>query len=70
MTLTKESFVTDQNGTKIAVLLPIKDYNKMLQDLEDIDDIRAYDKIMSRKKEFMPLDAAIKEIETARKKKK
>lgn len=70
MTLIKESFVTDAKGNKIAVLLPIKDYNRILQELEDLEDIKAYDKAMSRKQEFIPLNQAIKEIEAARKKKK
>lgn len=70
MTITKENFVTDANGNRIAVLLPIKDYNKILEELEDLGDIRTYDKAMSRKQEFIPLNQALKEIEAARKKKK
>lgn len=70
MTLIKENFVTDAKGNRIAVLLPIKDYNKMREELEDLEDIKAYDKAMSRKQEFIPLNQALKEIEAARKKKK
>ena len=66
----KENFVTDAKGNKIAVLLPIKDYNKMLEELEDLEDIKAYDKAMSRKQAFIPLEQALKEIGAARKKKK
>ncbi len=69
MTLTKENFVTDKRGNKVAVLVPIKSYNKMLEDLQEIEDIKAYDKIMSRKQQFIPLDKAIEQIETARKRK-
>ena len=50
--------------------MPIKDYNKLMEELEDRDDIRAYDKAVSRKQEFIPLDQALKQIETSRKKKK
>jgi len=70
MTLVKENFVTDAKGKKIAVLLPIKDYNKILEELEAMEDIKAYDKAMSRKQEFIPLIQALKEIEAGRKKKK
>lgn len=69
MALVKENFVTDAKGNRIAVLLPIKDYNKILEELEDLEDIKAYDKAMSRKQDFIPLDKALKEIEAARKKK-
>ena len=40
----KTQFVTDNNGKKTAVLLPIKDYRKILEDLEQLEDIRLYDK--------------------------
>ena len=40
----KTQFVTDNNGKKTAVLLPIKDYQKILEDLEEVEDIRLYDK--------------------------
>ena len=40
----KTQFVTDNNGKKTAVLLPIKDYQKILEDLEELEDIRLYDK--------------------------
>ena len=40
----KTQFVTDNNGKKTAVLLPIKDYRKILEDLEEVEDIRLYDK--------------------------
>jgi len=70
MNLINESFVTDAKGKKIAVLLPIKEYEKILEELEDLEDIKAYDKAMSRKQEFIPLNQALKEIEAARKKKK
>jgi len=36
-------FLTDANGNKTAVLLPIKKYNKMIEQLEDLHDIKLYD---------------------------
>jgi len=50
--------------------LPIKDYNKLIEELEDRDDIKAYDKAVGSKQEFIPLDQASKQIETSRKKRK
>ena len=62
--------MVDAKGNRVGVFLPIKDYNKLIEELEDRDDIRAYDKAVSRKQEFIPLDQALKQIETSRKKKK
>ena len=41
----KTQFVTDSDGKKVAVLLPIKDYAKMMEDLEELHDIRLYDEV-------------------------
>lgn len=70
MTHLRENFVVDAKGNRVGVFLPIKDYNKLIEELEERDDMRAYDKAVSRKQEFIPLDQALKQIETSRKKKK
>lgn len=56
----KTQFVTDDLGNKLAVILPIKTYNKMLEDLEDIEDVKLYDKVKSRKEEPIPFDDYLK----------
>jgi hypothetical protein len=70
MTHLRENFVVDAKGNRVGVFLPIKDYNKLIEELEERDEIKAYDKAVSRKQEFIPLDQALKQIETSRKKKK
>ena len=70
MTHLRENFVVDAKGNRVGVFLPIKDYNKLIEVLEERDDIKAYDRAVSRKQEFIPLDQALKQIETSRKKKK
>ena len=39
----KAQFITDTEGKKVGLLLSIKDYTKILQELEELDDIRVYD---------------------------
>lgn len=36
-------YITDSIGEKISVILPIKDYEHLLEELEDMEDIRLYD---------------------------
>jgi hypothetical protein len=36
-------FLTDEKGNRTAVLLPIKKYNKLIEKLEDLEDVRLYD---------------------------
>ena len=65
----RTQFVTDNNGNKLAVILPLKEYNKMLEELEDLEDIRLYDEAKRGKQEFVDAEQAFKEIEDSRKNK-
>jgi hypothetical protein len=62
----KTQFVTDTYGKKISVILSVKDYEKMLEEIEELNDIKAYDRAKYRKSEPVPFELAIKEIETLR----
>ena len=64
----KTQFVTDNHGNKLAVILPIKEYNKMMDDLEELEDIKLYDAARKGKQEFVNAEQAFKEIEEARRK--
>lgn len=61
----KTQFVTDKSGKKLAVILPIKEYNKMVDDLEELEDIKLYDSAKEGEQEFIDADLAFKEIEEA-----
>ena len=53
--------MTDAKGKRIAVLLPIKDYNQMLSELEELEDIRLYDEVKSRKEKSIPFEQYLKQ---------
>ncbi|MCL6461421.1 MAG: hypothetical protein I4O51_06065 [Flavobacterium micromati] len=36
-------FLTDEKGNRTAVVLSIKKYNKLIEELEDLEDVRLYD---------------------------
>ena len=36
-------FLTDEKGNRIAVVLPIKLYDKLIEKLVDLEDVRLYD---------------------------
>ncbi len=67
--MTKTQFIIDNDGKKTAVILPIKTYDKILDELEELEDIRLYDEAKKRKQEFVNADEAFKTIEKKRKKK-
>ncbi len=62
----RTQFITDTKGRKISVILPMRDYNKMIEELEELADIRAYDEAKANGEESIPFEQAIKEIEAKR----
>ncbi len=66
----RTQFITDNNGNKLGVFLPMKEYNQMIEELEDLEDVRLYDKAKKNDTgERIPMDEAFKMIEAKRKNK-
>jgi hypothetical protein len=36
-------FLTDEKGKRTAVVIPIEKYNKLMEHLDDLEDVRLYD---------------------------
>ena len=61
----QESFVIDKKGHNVAVQIPIKVYEKLIADSEELDEIKEYRKAKSHKGNAIPFEQAFKEIEEA-----
>jgi len=61
-----ERFVIDKNGKRTAILLDIEEYNKVLEELEELESIRAFDTAKSSGDEAIPFEQAVEEIEKQR----
>jgi len=61
----QENFVIDKKGHKIAVQVPIRMYEKLIADSEELGDIREYRKAKSHKSDAIPFEKAFREIEDA-----
>ncbi|TDW99181.1 hypothetical protein [Dinghuibacter silviterrae] len=55
------TYITDDKGKKISAVLPIKQYQQILEELEELEDIRAYDKVKAKKEKPIPLRDAIQQ---------
>lgn len=66
MSLAKKRYVVDEKGRRVAILLDIADYDKILGELEELEAIRAYDRAKASGDEAVPFDRAIEEIERQR----
>ena len=62
-----EKFLIDEHGTRVAVVLDIKDYQRILEDLEELEAIRQHDAAKAAGDEAIPLDEAVDEIRRGRK---
>ena len=61
--------IVNKKGTPVAVQIPLVQYNKILALVEEMEEIRAYDRAMKRKKNLVPFNQAVKELKAKRKKK-
>lgn len=63
----QENFVIDKKGRKIAVQVPLKKYEKLLADSEELEDIKEYRKAKRHKGDPIPFEQAFSEIEDSTK---
>ncbi|MBE9075695.1 hypothetical protein [Microcystis sp. LEGE 08355] len=61
----KERYITDEQGNRIGILLDIEEYQKLLEESEELDAIRAYDFAVSGGDDEIPFEVAIAEIENS-----
>jgi hypothetical protein len=61
----KERYIVDEKGDRISVILDIEDYQHLLEELEELECIRAYDTAKFSNDEIIPFEQAISEIEPA-----
>jgi PHD/YefM family antitoxin component YafN of YafNO toxin-antitoxin module len=61
-----EKFIVDDKGKRVGVVLDIEEYEKILDELDELDAIRAYDEAKASGEEAIPLDQALREIERKR----
>lgn len=56
-------YIIDDAQQTTAVVLPVNEWNNVLDALEELDDIRAYDQVKSQSSDAIPFEQAIGEIE-------
>ena len=62
----KTKLRANKKGGKVKIELTVREYEKLLDDLDELDAIRAYDEAKNSGEAPIPLDQALKEIERAR----
>jgi hypothetical protein len=65
--LKPKKYVTDRRGQKIGVVLSIEDYKRILEDVEELESIRAYDAAKASGEQAIPFRKAMQDNERSRK---
>jgi hypothetical protein len=55
-------YVVDEKQNRKSVILPFVEWQRVVEDLEELDDIRAYDEAKTGPQDAVPLDQAVREI--------
>ena len=60
-------YITDNAGKKISVVLSMKEFKAIIEELEELEDIKLYDDAKKSNEPSIPIDDAFKIIEANRK---
>ncbi len=63
----KPQYITDNTGKKISVVLPLNDFKAIIEELEELEDIKLYDEAKKSDEPSISIDEAFKMIENKRK---
>jgi hypothetical protein len=63
----KERYLVDENNNRIGVVLDIEDYQLILEELEELEAVRAYDEARASGEKAIPFEQALADIEQQRK---
>jgi hypothetical protein len=61
LTLVKPQYITNEDGEKISVIIPLSEYERIVQELEDIEDVQLFDEAKKSSEPSMPFDEYVKQ---------
>jgi PHD/YefM family antitoxin component YafN of YafNO toxin-antitoxin module len=62
----KTQFITNDSGKKLAVILPIKEYEQMIEAIEEAEDIKLYDSVKIKNESSINIETAFKKLDAKR----
>ena len=54
--------IVNEDGKPVSVILSISTYKKILDELEELEEIRAYDKAKKSTEEILPFEEALDKV--------
>ena len=62
MIKTHEEFIVDGDGKRKAVIVPWEEWQELLEALDELEDVKAYDEAKRQPSDPVPFDQAVREI--------
>ena len=56
-------YITDEDGNKTSVILTIEEFDSIMEMLEDLEDVKSYDKSKSEPQSFRESEEVFKDID-------
>jgi len=63
MITTHQEYLTDDQGKRKAVVIPLDEWERIQEEMEELEDIRAYDEAKMEPSDPIPFQEAIAEIQ-------
>jgi len=63
MITTHQEYLTDDQGKRKAVVIPLDEWERIQEEMEELEDIRAYDAAKMEPSDPIPFQYAIAEIQ-------
>jgi PHD/YefM family antitoxin component YafN of YafNO toxin-antitoxin module len=54
-------YITDTDGNKVSVVIPLAEYEQILEELDELDDIRLYDEAKASKDPSISFDEFVRQ---------
>jgi PHD/YefM family antitoxin component YafN of YafNO toxin-antitoxin module len=61
-----QHYLVDDKGQRTAVVVPLDEWERIVEALEELDDIRAYDEAKHSASDPIPFEQAVREIRSGR----
>jgi len=62
----KNQYITNKKGKRLSIILPIREYEKMIDQLEELEDIKSYDEALKNNEDEISIREAFQKIESVR----
>ncbi len=63
MNIENHQFIVDDKGNRTAIILGIGEYQKLMEEIEELESIRKYDSAITAGDKAIPFEQAVNEIE-------